>query len=67
MLIAYLIYSDGIGTITRMAATYGTELGIPQSSLITQFCWSSSSAFHSRSRSVCLPAASEQRRRFFWG
>lgn len=35
MLIAYLIYSDGIGTITRMAATYGTELGIPQSSLIT--------------------------------
>src|SRR5687767_9014708 len=30
MLIAYLIYSDGIGTITRMAATYGTELGIPQ-------------------------------------
>ena len=35
MLIAYLIYSDGIGTITRMAATYGTELGIPRSSLIT--------------------------------
>jgi len=35
MLVAYLIYSDGIGTITRMAATYGTELGIPQSSLIT--------------------------------
>lgn len=35
MLIAYLIYSDGIGTITRMAAAYGTELGIPQSSLIT--------------------------------
>lgn len=34
MLIAYLIYSDGIGTITRMAAPYGTELGIPQSSLI---------------------------------
>ncbi|MGK2960814.1 MAG: MFS transporter, partial [Gemmatimonadaceae bacterium] len=34
MLIAYLIYSDGIGTIIRMAATYGTELGIPQSTII---------------------------------
>jgi len=35
MLVAYLIYSDGIGTITRMAAAYGTELRIPQSTLIT--------------------------------
>jgi MFS transporter, UMF1 family len=35
MLLAYLIYSDGIGTITRMAATYGTELGLPQSTLIS--------------------------------
>ncbi len=35
MLLAYLIYSDGIGTITRMAAAYGTELKIPQGTLIT--------------------------------
>lgn len=34
MLLAYLIYSDGIGTIIRMATAYGTELGIQQSSLI---------------------------------
>ncbi len=35
MLIAYLIYSDGIGTITRMAAPYGTdELGLPASTVI---------------------------------
>ena len=34
MLLAYLIYSDGIGTIMRMAAPYGTELGIPQSTII---------------------------------
>ena len=35
MLVAFLVYSDGIGTITRMATVYGTELGIPRSSLIT--------------------------------
>jgi len=35
MLIAYLIYSDGIGTIIRMAAPYGSELGIPQSTIIS--------------------------------
>jgi MFS transporter, UMF1 family len=34
MLIAYLIYSDGIGTIQRMATAYGTELGIDRSALI---------------------------------
>lgn len=28
-LIAFLIYSDGIGTIIRLAAAYGSELGIP--------------------------------------
>lgn len=37
MLVAYLIYSDGIGTITRMAAAYGAELKIPQSSLMAAF------------------------------
>lgn len=33
-LLAYLIYSDGIGTIIRNASVYGTELGIPRNSLI---------------------------------
>ena len=35
MMLAFLIYNDGIGTIIRMATTYGTEIGLPQSSLIT--------------------------------
>jgi UMF1 family MFS transporter len=34
MLLAFLIYNDGIGTIIRMATIYGTELGIGQSALI---------------------------------
>lgn len=34
MLLAFLIYNDGIGTIIRMATVYGTELGIEQSALI---------------------------------
>jgi UMF1 family MFS transporter len=34
MLIAFLIYSDGIGTIIRMAAIYGTEVGVSQGTLI---------------------------------
>lgn len=34
MLLAFLIYNDGIGTIIRMAAIYGTELGIGQATLI---------------------------------
>ena len=33
-LIAFWIYSDGIGTIIKMATTYGREIGIDQSSLI---------------------------------
>jgi UMF1 family MFS transporter len=33
MLMAFLIYSDGIGTIIRMAAIYGTEVGISQAAL----------------------------------
>jgi MFS transporter, UMF1 family len=32
-LIAFWIYSDGIGTIIRMATTYGREIGIDQSNL----------------------------------
>jgi MFS transporter, UMF1 family len=42
MLLAFLIYNDGIGTIIRMATIYGTEIGIDRNSmivaiLITQF------------------------------
>jgi UMF1 family MFS transporter len=34
MLVAFLIYNDGIQTIVKMATAYGTEIGIGQSSLI---------------------------------
>jgi MFS transporter, UMF1 family len=34
MLIAFLVYNDGIGTIIRMAAIYGTELGLGRGPLI---------------------------------
>jgi UMF1 family MFS transporter len=33
-LVAFLLYNDGIGTIIRMAAVYGMEIGIPQNALI---------------------------------
>jgi UMF1 family MFS transporter len=33
-LLAFLIYNDGIGTIIRMAAPYGTEIGIAPSALV---------------------------------
>lgn len=35
MLLAFLIYNDGIQTIIKMATAYGTELGIGQSALIS--------------------------------
>jgi len=34
MLVAFVLYNDGIATIQRMAAAYGTELGIARESLI---------------------------------
>jgi MFS transporter, UMF1 family len=34
MLLAFLIYNDGIGTIIRMATVYGAEIGIDQGSMI---------------------------------
>jgi MFS transporter, UMF1 family len=34
LLVAFLVYNDGIGTIIRMATAYGTELGIGETSLI---------------------------------
>jgi UMF1 family MFS transporter len=35
LLLAFVVYSDGINTIIRMATSYGTEIGIGQSALIT--------------------------------
>ena len=35
MLLAFLIYNDGIGTIIRMATTFGIEIGLAQGDLIT--------------------------------
>jgi UMF1 family MFS transporter len=35
LLIAFVVYSDGINTIIRMAASYGTELGLRRNALIT--------------------------------
>jgi UMF1 family MFS transporter len=42
LLLAFLLYNDGIQTIIRMATTYGTEIGIDENAmilalLITQF------------------------------
>jgi UMF1 family MFS transporter len=34
MLVAFMLYNDGIGTIIRMATLYGTQLGIDQGGLI---------------------------------
>ncbi len=34
LLLAVLIYNDGITTIYRLATTYGTEIGLPQNQLI---------------------------------
>jgi UMF1 family MFS transporter len=34
MLVAFMLYNDGIGTIIRMAALFGTDVGIDQGSLI---------------------------------
>ena len=34
MLVAFLIYNDGIGTIMRMATRYGDEIGIDQGIMI---------------------------------
>jgi UMF1 family MFS transporter len=35
LLLAFLLYNDGIQTIIRLGTTYGTEIGISQGSLIT--------------------------------
>ena len=35
MLLAFLLYNDGIQTIIKMATAYGTEIGIPDNALIS--------------------------------
>jgi UMF1 family MFS transporter len=35
MLVAFLLYNDGVQTIIKMATAYGTEIGLPQGALIT--------------------------------
>jgi UMF1 family MFS transporter len=37
MLVAFLLYNDGVQTIIKMASAYGTEIGIGQGALITAF------------------------------
>jgi MFS transporter, UMF1 family len=37
MLLAFLVYNDGVGTIIRMAGPYGKEIGLPENALITAF------------------------------
>jgi MFS transporter, UMF1 family len=37
MLVAFLLYNDGVQTIIKMAAAYGTEIGIDQGALIAAF------------------------------
>jgi UMF1 family MFS transporter len=34
LLLAFLVYNDGINTIIRMATTFGDEIGIPQAHMI---------------------------------
>jgi UMF1 family MFS transporter len=35
MLLAFLLYNDGIQTMIRMATTYGSEIGLPEDAMIT--------------------------------
>jgi MFS transporter, UMF1 family len=35
LLVAFLVYNDGVGTIIRMATAYGTEIGLATGHLIT--------------------------------
>jgi UMF1 family MFS transporter len=37
LLVAFAIYNDGINTIIRMASVFGTEIGLPEDSLILSF------------------------------
>jgi UMF1 family MFS transporter len=37
MLVAFLLYNDGVQTIIKMSSAYGTEIGIDQGALIAAF------------------------------
>ncbi len=34
MMVAFLVYNDGVNTVIKVGATYGTEIGIPQARLL---------------------------------
>ncbi len=34
MMLAFLVYNDGVNTVIKVGATYGTEIGIPQARLL---------------------------------
>ncbi len=64
-LVAFWLYSDGIGTIIKMATIYGAEIGIGQTDLIgallmTQFVGIPFSLVFGR-----LPSGDDRRRAFF--
>jgi UMF1 family MFS transporter len=72
MLVAFLLYNDGIQTIIRMASIYGAEVGIDQNAQIAPSCSCSSSACRARfcsapwplalAQAGCLPGACDLRR-----
>ena len=67
MLLAFLIYNDGIQTIIKMATAYGTELGIGQSALIGAILLVSSWGFRARFCSARWPGGSGRSGPCFWG
>ena len=59
MLLAFMIYNDGIQTIIRLATVYGAEIGIARDVADRRAsCSCSSPAFRSRSCSASWPIAS---------
>ena len=56
MLLAFLLYNDGISTIIKMASIYGTEIGIETRSLLLRSCSCSSSVSRARCSSARLAA-----------
>ena len=67
MLLAFLVYNDGIGTIIRMARRTAAEIGVPQGGRRRRCCWCSSSASRSRSCSGCWPTGSAPSAAIFLG
>ena len=67
LLLAFVIYNDGVGTIIRMAAIYGTEIGLSQGVLISAvllvqfigipaaFAWPSGRPHRRQGRYLCGP------------